>query len=113
MPLWPNWKDAVTFSDEGPGVTPLHQSAALKVVLVGLEPGQQLPPHVGPTASFTILDGEGVMIIGDEEVAVAAGAVAVVPEGQIRSVRAVSSRLVFVGSLGDPTAEDSPPEGGG
>ena len=55
----------------------------------------------------------GLNNTGDEEVAVAAGAVAVVPEGQIRSVRAVSSRLVFVGSLGDPTAEDSPPESGG
>jgi quercetin dioxygenase-like cupin family protein len=113
MPLWPNWNTTVRFSDEGPGVTPLHQSPALKVVLVGLEPGQQLPPHVGPTASFSILDGEGVMIIGDEEVQVAAGAVAVVPGGQIRSVRAVDSRLVFVGSLGDPMAEDPPPGAGG
>lgn len=113
MPLWPNWKDAVRFSDDGPGVIPLHQSDALRVVLVGLEPGQQLPPHRGPDASFSILDGEGVMVIGDDEVDVAAGALVVVPGGEMRSVRAVTTRLVFIGSLGDPAAETSPSEAAG
>lgn len=107
MALWPDWRRAVAFSPDGPGVTMLHNSQDLKVVLVGLEPGQALPEHVGPSASFHFLDGYGTMLVGTEEIEVAAGAIVVVPTGDARGVRA-SSRLVFMGSLGDPTSEDGP-----
>lgn len=112
MPHWSDWHDTIRYSDDGPGVSLLHQSAELKVVLVGLHPGQMLPPHPGPTASFSFLDGEGVMLVGDEEIAVSAGAVVVVPSGQMRSVRAETTDLAFVGSLGDPTSENPPAAAG-
>lgn len=105
MMVWPDWRSTVTFSDEGPGVTMLHESADLKVVLVGLEAGQALPVHPGPAASFHILDGEGVVVVDDEEAAVTGGVTVVVPPGARRAVRA-SSRLVFLGNLGDPASED-------
>lgn len=104
MPRWPDWQDAVQYSPDGPGVTLLHRSEEIKVLLVGLEPGQALPPHPGPAASFSFLGGRGVMLIGDEEVEVAAGALAVVPAGQIRSIRTTTERLAFMGTLGDPDA---------
>lgn len=103
--LWPDWRTAVAFSAGGPGVTVLHESPDLKVVLVGLEAGQALPVHPGPAASFHFLDGDGVMVVGAEEVGVTAGATVVVPPGALRAVRA-TSRLVFLGSLGDPGSED-------
>jgi hypothetical protein len=34
MTVWRDWRGAVTFSAEGPGVTVLHESPELKVVLV-------------------------------------------------------------------------------
>lgn len=104
MTLWPDWRTAVEFSDERPGVVVLHESSELKVVLVGLEAGQGLPAHPGPAASFHFLDGNGVMVVGTEDVDVAAGATVVVPAGATRAVRA-TSRLVFLGNLGDPTSE--------
>ena len=107
MPVWRNWNDTVRFNADGPGVALLHESAELKVVLVALEPGQALPAHPGPAASFHFLDGHGVMLVGTDEVAVAAGTTVVVPPGQVRSVRA-TSRLAFLGSLGDPGSEDGP-----
>jgi len=107
MTMWPDWRSAVEFSDEGPAVTVLHESSDLKVVLVGLEAGQGLPAHPGPAASFHFLDGHGVMVVGAEEVGVAAGATVVVPPGALRAVRA-TSRLVFLGNLGDPTSEGEP-----
>lgn len=58
--MWPDWRSAVEFSDEGPAVTVLHESSDLKVVLVGLEAGQGLPAHPGPAASFHFLDGHGL-----------------------------------------------------
>ncbi len=104
MPNWPNWQQAVQYSQDGPGVTLLHRSERLKVLLVGLEPGQALPPHPGPEASFSFLGGRGIMLIGDEEIEVGAGSFAVVSEGEARSVRATTERLAFVGTLGDPDA---------
>ena len=107
MAVWPDWRSTVTFSEDGPGVTLLHESPELKLVLVGLGVGQVLPVHPGPSASFHFLDGEGVMVVGTEEVEVAAGATVVVPTGVSRGVRA-TSRLVFLGSLGDPASENGP-----
>ena len=107
MAVWPDWRSTVAFCQDGPGVTLLHESPELKVVLVGLGVGQALPVHPGPSASFHFLDGEGVMVVGTEEVAVAAGATVVVPTGVARGVRA-TSRMVFLGSLGDPASENGP-----
>ena len=47
------------------------------------------------------------MVVGTEEVEVAAGATVVVPTGVSRGVRA-TSRMVFLGSLGDPASENGP-----
>jgi hypothetical protein len=55
---WPDWRSVVSFSAEGPGVTLLHESPELKVVLVGLEVGQALVVHLGPAALFHFLDGD-------------------------------------------------------
>jgi quercetin dioxygenase-like cupin family protein len=105
--LLADWRGAVTFSGDGPGVTVLQQSDELKVVLVGLEPGQQLPVHPGPAASFHILDGTGTVVVDDDELAVSAGATVLVPPGARRVVRA-STRLAFLGNLGDPASEHGP-----
>lgn len=102
-----DWRNEVTYSAKGPGVTLLHESPELKVVLVGLEVGQALPVHPGPAASFHFLDGEGVMVVGSEEVEVAAGVTVIVPSGASRGVRA-TSRLAFLGNLGDPASENGP-----
>lgn len=107
MAIWPNWRDTVTYSDNGPGVQTLHVSDELKVVLVGLNPGQALPTHTGPSALFHILDGSGVMTVGADDVDVAADAIVVVPTGAARGVRA-TTKLAFVASLGDPSAEHGP-----
>lgn len=103
----PDWRSTVSFSDSGPGVTLLHESSELKVVLVGLEPGQALPPHPGPAASFHFLDGDGVIIVDNEQISVSRGATVIVPSGAVRGVRA-TSRLVFLGNLGDPASENGP-----
>jgi quercetin dioxygenase-like cupin family protein len=107
MSVWPSWEQAVHFDDAGPGVTLLHESDELKVVLVGLRAGQALPVHPGPAASFVFLQGEAVMVIGPDEVGAPAGAVVVVPSGAARAVRALKD-TVFVGSLGDPASERGP-----
>lgn len=104
MPTWSNFADEVQFSPDGPGVQLLHIDEKMKVLLVGLEPGQALPAHEGPGASFSFLSGSGIMLIGDSEFPVVAGGLAVVPQGATRSIRAETERLVFMGTLSDPNA---------
>jgi len=107
MLAWSQWQDTIRFDEGGPVVTLLHESSELKVVLVGLKAGQGLPAHPGPAASFVFLQGEAVMVVDDEEVAVAAGALVVVPSGAGRAVRALTD-VAFVGNLGDPASERAP-----
>lgn len=107
MAAWTHWREAVQFNDAGPGVALLHESSELKVVLVCLRAGQALPVHPGPAASFTFLQGEAVMVVGDDEISTAAGAIVVVPTDALRAVRAVTD-TVFVGSLGNPASEQGP-----
>jgi quercetin dioxygenase-like cupin family protein len=102
-----DWRSTVSFSPTGPGVSLLHESDELKVVLVGLEPGQALPPHPGPAACFHILEGAGVVVVDAERLPVSAGATVVVPSGAVRAVQAVT-RLAFLGNLGDPASEHGP-----
>lgn len=79
MTVRPGWRSTVRFCDSGPGMTLLHESSELKVVLVARKPGRGLPTHPGPAASFHFLDGEGVMAVESEEIAVSSGATVVLP----------------------------------
>lgn len=105
--LWPDWRTVVATRDSGPDVAVLHESAELKVVLVALAAGQGLPPHPGPTASFHILSGIGVVVVDEVAHPVSAGATVVATSGAHRSVRATTP-LVFLGNLADPASEDGP-----
>ncbi len=107
MPSWSRWRDAVEFSPAGPSVNVLHESPDLKVVLVGLRAGQRLPVHPGPAASFLVLAGDAVVVVGEDEVSAGTGTVVVVPPGANRGVRAESD-VVFLGNLGNPAAEQPP-----
>ena len=91
-----NWRDRVIFSPEGPQPYVLVENAKLKSVLVGLEPGQKLPPHPAADGVYQFLQGTGWMIVDDERLHVQAGAVIVVPDGAKRGIEA-ETRLVFLG----------------
>lgn len=104
MPSYPDWRQTVRYSPDGPAATVLHESVELKVVLVGLEPGQQLPAHPAPAASFHFLDGTGTMTVDEERLDVRPGCTVVVPSGARRGVIA-DTRLAFLGTLGNPAAD--------
>lgn len=71
--LIPDWNEKVVFSHEGPQPQPLIVADHLKSVLVGLEPGQKIPPHPAPLAVYHFLEGEGVMWVNGEPLPVQAG----------------------------------------
>lgn len=93
--FFPDTAGQAVFDAAGPRPQFLVDSAKLAVVVAGLEPGQQIPPHPEALAVYHFLSGEGVMTINDEAFAVTAGATVIAPPGSARGMRA-DSRLVFL-----------------
>jgi quercetin dioxygenase-like cupin family protein len=88
-------QEVAVFDDDGPRPQFLVDSQKLKVIIAGLEPGQQIPPHPETLAVYHFLAGDGVMIVNDEEFVVTAGSTVVTPPGAARGMRA-TSRLTFL-----------------
>jgi len=93
--FYPNWREKVVFSPEGPQPQILTENEKLKVIIAGLEVGQKIPLHPDPLALYHFLEGTGWMIVDDERYPVSPGATVITPEGAKRGVEA-ETRLVFL-----------------
>lgn len=94
--VYPDYRAAVRYGTDGPQSQVWLETPTLRAVLVGLEPGQALPPHPGPAGVYHFLEGSGWMTVADERHAVQAGATVVVPDGARRGIQA-ETRLAFLG----------------
>ena len=96
------------FSPDSFQAVPLLANEHLRVLLVALEPGQEIPVHA-PEVDLvvTVADGAGELLVGDRVHPLRAGDVAVVPAGETRGVRARTARLVLVNTVTPlPSAAD-------
>ncbi len=93
--LFPNWRDQVIFSPDGPKPQVLMENEILKVVLGGLEPGQRIPPHPEGESMFHFLEGNGWMVVEGERFPVKPGATVITPAGANRGIEA-ETRLAFL-----------------
>ena len=93
--FFPAVADQAVFDGSGPRPQFLVDSEKLTVVVAGLEPGQQIPPHSEALAVYYFLAGDGVMTVNGEAFAVTAGATVIAPPGSARGVRA-GGRLTFL-----------------
>lgn len=93
--FYPVVQELAVFDSDGPRPQFLVDSQKLKVIIAGLEPGQQIPLHPETLAVYHFLAGDGVMIVNNEKFAVAAGSTVVTPPGAARGMRA-TSRLTFL-----------------
>ena len=86
--LYPDWKDLVVYAAEGMQPQVLVETAKYRSVIVGLAAGNSIPPHSEGPAIFHFLEGSGRVIVGQESLAVQAGATVIVPDGAIRGIEA-------------------------
>lgn len=93
--LYPDWKEKVAYSPEGPQPQVLMDGDKAKVIVAGLEPGQKIPEHAEAMAVYYFLEGAGWMLVDGERLAVSAGATIVMPEGRERGMEA-ETRLAFL-----------------
>jgi quercetin dioxygenase-like cupin family protein len=93
--LFPNWRDQVTFSPDGPKPQVLMENEKLKVVVDGFEPGQRIPPHPEGESMFHFLKGTGWMVVEGERLSVKPSATVVTPAGAKRGIE-TEARLAFL-----------------
>jgi quercetin dioxygenase-like cupin family protein len=96
-PIHHDYKTEVRYSSEGPLPRVWLSGPGLKVVLIGLEPGQQAGPHAGPAAVYHILEGSGWATIGETRESIGPGATIVAEDGVVRGIEA-ETRLAFLGT---------------
>lgn len=94
-------KAQAAFAATGPQPRFLLDSEHFKVVLAGLEAGQQIPVHPDAMAVYHFLEGVGTMIIDDQHFPVGPGATVIALAGARRGVIA-DSRLSFLACKSDP-----------
>lgn len=93
--IYPDWREEVTFSADGPQPAILAETETLKVIVAGLEAGQKIPPHPEALAMYHILEGSGWMLVDGERLRVEAGATVITPAGAVRGMEA-ATRLTFL-----------------
>jgi len=93
--LYPDWKDKISYASDGPKPEILMVDERVKVILAGLEPGQQIPEHAEAQSVYYFLEGTGWMIVDDERYPVSAGASIIMPEGAVRGMEA-ETHLAFL-----------------
>ena len=93
--LTPDWRDVVAYAAPRPQPALLVDEEDLRVLVVGLEPGGQVPPHPERRAVYHALEGEGVFHLDGAALPFRAGAVVVAPLGSTRGIDAVT-RLAFL-----------------
>lgn len=93
--LYPDWKEKIVYSNDGPQPQILMENEKVKFILAGLEPGQQIPEHAEAQAIYHFLAGSGWMTVDGERMTVGPGATIVMPKGAVRGMEA-ETRLAFL-----------------
>ncbi len=73
-------------ADDGPQPTVLFENERAKVIVGGLQAGQQIPVHPEALAVYHFLEGRGQMLVDGEAIEVGPGATVVTPAGSTRGV---------------------------
>ena len=90
-------KTKAVFAADGPRPQFLLDTPQFKALVVGLEAEQRIPPHPGELAMYHFLEGEGLMTVGEETVAIQPGATVIAAAGVARGIYA-KTRLIFLGA---------------
>ena len=88
------------FATDGPKPQFLMDTPGFKVLVVGLEAGQQIPLHPGEAAMYHFLEGIGLMTVGEETFAIQPGVTIIAPAGASRGMNA-KTRVIFLGAKGE------------
>ena len=72
-----------------------YVSPSLKLPVICIMPGQEIPPHPGATGCFYVLEGKGIFTLGSEKIEISAGSLVVVPKGGVRGIKPTEKLILF------------------
>jgi quercetin dioxygenase-like cupin family protein len=99
------YHDVMKFRPERFNPVALSGNDRVKVILACFEPGQFIPVHrPGVDLTLVILEGEGVLVAGDREERVGLGAMAFIPSGETRGIKA-ETRMVALHVVSPPPTD--------
>ncbi len=77
------------FSSDGARSTPLLDAGKVRALLLNLEAGQAVAPcQMSATVLYYVIEGYGLLRVGDEQARLQAGSLVVVPAEAVRSIAA-------------------------
>lgn len=91
-------QDLAVYSPQKMGKSTIFESSRLLVGLNAFEPGQEhaLHAHAGQDKVYHVLEGAGVFLLGDRELAMTAGDLLVAPDGVAHGVRNTGAAQLLV-----------------
>lgn len=94
--FWKSYQEATAYRPEHFNPLMLAGNQRAKVILACFEPGQFIPVHrPGVDLTLAVLEGKGQLVAGEHETDIGPGAIAFVPAGEARGIRA-ETRLVLL-----------------
>jgi len=88
-------KDLVKFNPDFFQPNILYISQKVKIPLICLDSGQEIPPHPSALGIFYIIEGEGVFTKGDEKIDVRTGMLVIAPDGEVRGIKSKDRLIVL------------------
>jgi len=86
----------VEFSPDRPVSKLLYDSDAMRVVLFGLLPGQEIPPHTAPSrVVLHMVEGKGAFLAGSGEQPANAGALLITEPNEPHGLKAVEKTVLL------------------
>ncbi len=102
---FPDCKDSISVSDEGPVPQVLFEEGEIKLVVAGLKAGQSIPPHEESLGIYHFLTGHGIMTVDGVQFDVKTGTTIIAPKGSVRGISAQTD-LSFLGTRITPCPQD-------
>ncbi|MGQ3684896.1 MAG: cupin domain-containing protein [Candidatus Loosdrechtia sp.] len=93
--------EKITFHKEHFVPNILYASPGIKMPLICMEPGQEIPPHAGHAVGiFYVKEGKGIFTLDNQRIDMEKGSVIIAPEGATRGMRCVERMVVLAISAG-------------
>jgi len=79
----------------------LYASSTVKMPLICMEPGQEIPPHEGQGVGiFYVKEGKGVFTLNEDKIDMEKDMIIIAPEGSSRGMKCLERMVVLAVSVG-------------
>ncbi len=79
----------------------LYASPKVKMPLICMEPGQEIPPHSGHSVGiFYVKEGKGIFTLDGKKIDIEKDTIIIAPEGSSRGMKCVERLVVLAISIG-------------